>query len=75
MGYGLRPVLLGLVLGVLGALALGRVVATLLYALRSTDPVTYTCVAGGVLLVALLTCVVPSSRAARTDPIAVLRED
>jgi putative ABC transport system permease protein len=75
VGYGLRPVLLGLVAGTIGALALGHVAASLLYGVRSTDPVTYALVTGGLLVIALLTCAVPSAAAARTDPIATLREE
>jgi putative ABC transport system permease protein len=75
VGHGLRPVLLGLAGGVLAALALGHLAASLLYGVRSTDPVTYALVAGGLLVVAFLTCAVPSASAARTDPIVVLREE
>lgn len=75
VGHGLRPVLLGLAGGVLAALALGHLAASLLYGVRSTDPVTYALVAGGLLAVAFLTCAVPSLNAAHTDPIVVLRDE
>jgi len=75
VGHGLRPVMLGLAAGVLAALALSRLVASLLYGVRPTDPITYALVAGGFLVVALLTCAMPSSGAARTDPIVILREE
>jgi putative ABC transport system permease protein len=75
VGHGLRPVLLGLAGGVLSALVLGRLVASLLYGVGPADPVIYALVSVGLLALALMTCAVPSAGAARTDPVVALREE
>jgi predicted permease len=70
---GMKPVLVGLAVGVLSVLALTKVVASLLFAVSASDPATLTCVTlvfWGVSFAALL---VPARRAANIDPIAVLR--
>jgi putative ABC transport system permease protein len=70
---GMKPTLLGLVLGMLGALALGRVISKLIYGVTPRDPLTLFAV--GVLLssVALFACYIPARRAAKVDPIVALR--
>ena len=75
VGQGARLALGGLGLGVLGALGLSRLLARLLYAVRPGDPATLFGVAlllGGV---ALLASWLPARRAARVDPMVVLREE
>ena len=64
----------GLLLGVLGALALGRVLEGQVFGVRTTDPVVLTLVAVGTAMVALLACVSPAHRAARVDPLHALSE-
>ena len=64
----------GLLLGVLGALALGRVLEDQVFGVRTTDPVVLTLVAVGTAMVALLACVSPAHRAARVDPLHALSE-
>lgn len=68
-------VLGGLILGVLGALAGGRLVGSLLFGIRATDP--WSLGAAGVLLalVAVLACAVPAWRASRVAPVEALRGD
>jgi putative ABC transport system permease protein len=63
----------GLVLGVIGALALGRVLSTLLFAVSPSDPLTFVLVSSLLMSVALLACFVPARRAARVDPSIALR--
>ena len=73
VGQGAGFVLLGLALGLGGALALGRVVRGLLYNVEPTDPLSFS---GAALLlcgVALLACYIPARRAARVDPMVALR--
>jgi putative ABC transport system permease protein len=65
---GLSPALGGVVLGVGGALAAGRLLASALYGVGPRDPVTYAAVVGGVIAVALAACLVPARRAMKVDP-------
>jgi len=73
IGKAMLMVLVGLVLGAVAALALTRVLASLLYDTNPTDPVMW--VAAGTLLaaVALLACCFPAWRAMRVDPMVALR--
>jgi predicted permease len=65
----------GLVAGLLGALALNRVMATLLFGVAPTDPMTFLIVAATIIAVAVVACFLPAQRAARVDPIVVLRDE
>jgi putative ABC transport system permease protein len=65
---------LGLVLGLAGALALTRLLATLLIGVGARDPLTLSASAAMLAAVALLACYVPARRAARLDPVAALRD-
>jgi putative ABC transport system permease protein len=73
VGQGMRLVLAGLVLGLLGALALTRVLKALLFEIKPFDPPTFGLVALALSAVALLACWLPARRAARVDPIEALR--
>jgi putative ABC transport system permease protein len=72
---GMKPALLGLALGVAGALALGRVVASFIYGIASYDPLTFAAVAALLATVALLASIIPAFRAARIEPTRALREE
>jgi putative ABC transport system permease protein len=72
---GMKPALLGLALGVAGALALGRVVASFIYGIAPYDPLTFAAVAALLATVALLASIIPAFRAARIEPIRALREE
>jgi ABC-type antimicrobial peptide transport system permease subunit len=63
----------GLGAGLLGALALSRSLARLLYEVRPTDPVTYVGIALLLLFVSVLASYVPARRATRIDPVNALR--
>jgi ABC-type antimicrobial peptide transport system permease subunit len=67
--------LLGVAFGVCCALALGRVVASLLYGLKPWDPATFAVAATVLILVALAAGWVPARRAAGVDPIRALRHE
>jgi putative ABC transport system permease protein len=72
---GMRVVAVGIGIGVVGALALTRVLTSLLYGVSATDPVTFIGVAGALGAVALLASYLPARRAARVDPLVALRAD
>jgi putative ABC transport system permease protein len=70
---GLRLTLLGVTIGVAGAVALTRVLSSLLYDVTPTDPLTLICVSLVLISVALLASYLPARRASRIDPMAALR--
>lgn len=72
---GLRLALLGCAAGTLGALALGRVLASFLFGVRPADPPTLLAVALLLVGVALLAAWLPARRAARVDPLTALRAE
>ena len=72
---GMKAAVIGLGLGLLGAVALGRVLTTLLYGVRATDVLTLAGVAGVLLGVVLAACLVPARRALRVDPLDALRSE
>jgi putative ABC transport system permease protein len=73
LGQGARLTLLGLVLGIAAALGITRLLASLLFGISATDPLTFAGVAALLALVALLACFIPARRATRVDPIVALR--
>jgi putative ABC transport system permease protein len=73
VGQGLRLASLGLVVGILGALAMGRVFSALLFGVHFDDPATFLSVALVLMVVALLACYIPARRAMRIDPMIALR--
>jgi putative ABC transport system permease protein len=73
VGQGLKLAVLGLVIGLAGALGLTRLMTTLLYDVAPTDPITYGAVAALLGAVALLACYLPARRAMRLDPMVALR--
>jgi putative ABC transport system permease protein len=73
LGQGLRTIFIGVAIGIAGSLALTRAVASLLFGVTATDPLTYAAVTGLLVLVALLACWVPARRATRVDPLVALR--
>jgi putative ABC transport system permease protein len=72
---GLKMTVAGLVVGIAAALALGRVLESLLFDVSATDASTYVVVSLLLGLVALLASIVPAYRAARVDPIRTLRDE
>jgi predicted permease len=72
---GMRLPVLGILLGLVGALAVSRTMAHLLFDTRPTDPVTYVAVALTLAAVALCACLLPARRAARVDPIVAIRTE
>jgi ABC-type antimicrobial peptide transport system permease subunit len=66
-------VLIGLAIGVVGALVLTRLMTTMLFHVGAMDLLTFVLVAVTLLAVSLLACYLPARRAARVDPIIALR--
>ena len=64
---------IGLALGALGAFALTRVIAGLLFGVTATDAPTFAAMAAVIGIVGFLACYVPARRAARVDPLTALR--
>ncbi|MEA2205272.1 MAG: hypothetical protein QOE77_2048 [Blastocatellia bacterium] len=72
VSQGFKLVLLGLALGMVGAFALMRVLASLLFGVSARDPYTFGAVALVLASVALLACYIPARRASRVDPLRAL---
>lgn len=72
---GMRMVLAGVVVGLVGGLALGRAVSSLVFGVKVYDPETFILVAVVLTAIALAACVFPARRAARVDPMVALREE
>ncbi len=75
VAQGIAPALIGLGVGIAVALLLARTLSSLLYGVAALDPVTFGAVAVVLVMVALLAAFAPARRAARTEPMAVLRAD
>jgi predicted permease len=70
---GMRPALLGTLLGAIGAVWVTRYFTTLLFGIKPFDSLTYAAVAALLLVTALIACYLPGLRATRTDPTVALR--
>jgi putative ABC transport system permease protein len=73
--HGMGLLFLGLVIGIAGALATNRLIASMLYGVSGHDPFTLAIVAGILGLVALFACLIPARRAAKVDPVIALRAE
>jgi putative ABC transport system permease protein len=71
--HGLTLTGIGLAIGVGASFLAGRFLKTALYGVNTTDPATLAAVGAVLTVVALVACFIPARRAARVDPIAVLR--
>ena len=73
IGQGMSPALLGVAIGLVGALALTRLIQTLLFVVSATDPLTFASVAVLLAVVAFLACYLPARRATRVEATVALR--
>lgn len=72
---GMLLALIGVAIGLGGALGLTRLMQTLLYGISPTDPLTFATIAILLILVALLACYIPAQRATKVDPLLALRNE
>jgi ABC-type antimicrobial peptide transport system permease subunit len=70
---GMRPVLLGLLIGVAGGLTVANYIRSILYGTSPLDPIVIATMVGSLLLTALAACALPAIRASRIEPMQALR--
>ncbi|HWO01895.1 MAG TPA: ABC transporter permease [Blastocatellia bacterium] len=75
VGQGMKPALIGAALGLAGSVALSRAMASLLFGVTASDPLTFVAVAALLICVALLACSIPARRAMKVDPMVALRHE
>jgi len=75
IGQGIKLTVFGLVIGLLAAWSATRLLTSLLFDTRATDPVTFTSISLLLVLTALLACFVPARRALNVDPMIALRSE
>jgi putative ABC transport system permease protein len=75
INQGIRLALIGVVIGLAGALGLTRFLSGLLYGVKPGDPLTLVAVSALLIVVALLASYIPASQAAKVDPLTALRHD
>jgi predicted permease len=73
VGQGMKLVVIGVALGLAMSFTLTRLVASLLFEVSATDPVTFAAIASLLMAVAALACYLPARRAAKVDPMVALR--
>ena len=75
LGEGLRITVVGTLLGLIGAFALSRLVASLLFGVSATNGLTYGASAAAIVIVTLMATFIPARRATRVDPTSALRAE
>ena len=72
---GMQLILVGLILGVVGALAATRLIASSLFEVATSDPATFAAIAALLIIIAHAACWIPARRATRVDPMVALRHE
>ena len=75
LGHGVKVIIAGLLLGLLGAFAITRLIRSLLFNVTPGDPLTFVVVSSMLFVVALLASSIPAVRATRVDPVIALRNE
>lgn len=75
VGDGMKPILIGVAIGLTAAVALSRFVASLVFGVPPTDPLTFTVVALVLVVVGIVANTLPAYRATRVEPVRTLREE
>ncbi|HKQ93363.1 MAG TPA: ABC transporter permease [Blastocatellia bacterium] len=75
IGQGIKLALVGALIGIAGALAVTRLMRSLLFGVSAIDPLTFVVVAVSLILVALAACWLPARRATKVDPLTALRDE
>jgi putative ABC transport system permease protein len=75
VGGGMKLALVGVAIGLAGALGLSRLIATMLFSVTPFDPVSYAATAAVLTAIAALACYVPARRAVKVDPIIAMRQE
>jgi putative ABC transport system permease protein len=75
LGEGVVLVLIGIAIGLAGALALTRFLKSFLFGITTTDPITYAAISLLLISVALFACYIPARRAMKVDPMVALRHE
>jgi putative ABC transport system permease protein len=75
VGDGMKPILIGVAIGLTAAVALSRFMASLVFGVPPTDPLTFTVVALLLVVVGIVANTLPAYRATRVEPVRTLREE
>lgn len=73
LSQGMRTIIIGVMIGLAGSLALTRTMSSLLFGITATDPFTFAAVIALLIATALLACYIPARRATKVDPMVALR--
>jgi putative ABC transport system permease protein len=73
LGQGMRTILIGVAIGIVGSFALTQAVSSLLFGVTATDPITFAAVTLLLIAAAMLACYIPARRATKVDPVVALR--